>query len=263
MTIQNLISTVNDLSSAVSLGAFNIVQGAVEIGDGSVLGSQCNIQGNVKIGKNCKIGNSVEIIGNVVIGDGCHLYSGVKIGLDPQHKKKMSAGVRKILIGNNNTFRENSTVHLPFHGEVTSVGSDNYVMVNVNIPHDAKIGDHIVICNNVALGGGVAVGDFANLGLNSVVHQSVCIGSYAMIGMGAVVEKNVLPFTMLTGNRVCNISINMVGFNRSYKGDIKMKDILHALSASKPDLSRAELADEYTQLVRIMEYDTTKGFYKI
>lgn len=260
---QNLILTANELSSTISLGAFNVVRGTVEIGNGSVIGSQCNISGNVKIGKNCKIGNNVEIIGDVVLGDNCHLYSGVKIGLDPQHKEISPPGVKKILIGNNSVFRENSTVHLPFHGEVTSIGSDNYVMVNVNIPHDAKIGSHVVICNNVSLGGGVVVGDYANLGLNSVVHQSVCIGSYAMIGMGAVVEKNVLPFTMLTGNRDCNVSINMVGFNRSYEGKIKMKDILHALSASKTDESEVQLVADYIQLVSAMEYKAEKGFYKI
>jgi len=256
--IVNEINLSNLIPKCTKLGSFNVLNGNVKIGKNVVLGSNCVISGNIEIGDNCIIGNSVEITGDVKIGKSCTLSSGVKFGGAAQHLKVSELTDKKIIIGSHNTFRENSTIHMPYHKQVTIVGNNNYIMVNVNIPHDAKVGNNNVICNNVSLGGSVELGNYCNLGLNAVLHQNIKVGSYAMIGMGTIIDKNILPFSMVSGSKKVSLSINIVGFNRNYTGDIRMKDILSMLKApfeSTPFLTQLKETKDF------LEYDNSKGFY--
>ena len=130
----------------------------------------------------------------VTIGTGNVIFPFVCIGTDAQSTNANSDG--KIIVGDNNVFRENSTVHLPTNPECgTVIGNRNYIMANAHIAHDCHLEDDIVMANNAALGGHVHVMKGANLALNSSVHQFQVVGSWSMVGMNSCVSKSakILP----------------------------------------------------------------------
>ena len=56
-----------------------VIDGFVEIGEGTVLLPGVYIEGNVIIGENCKIGPNCYIRGNTSIGDKCHIGQSVEV----------------------------------------------------------------------------------------------------------------------------------------------------------------------------------------
>ncbi|WP_168189267.1 hypothetical protein [Candidatus Pelagibacter sp. FZCC0015] len=152
---------------------------------------------------------SVSIGKNNVIGP----Y--VVIGTNAQHVSEKSFG--KIKIGNNNIFREFTTVHLPTKlKKITYIANNCHFMTLSHIAHDCYIESNVVFSNNVTLGGNTHVMKSSQLGFNTIVHQNQVIGSYSMIGMGTIVTKKfkVIPGFTYAGNPVKRIKKNHVGLKR-------------------------------------------------
>jgi UDP-N-acetylglucosamine acyltransferase len=221
--LRNQIDAV--YSKNFKVGNFNTVKGNVTIGNNVIIGNNCTIDGNITIGDNCNIGNNVTIINNVTLGNNNQIYSGCKIGYPAQHLTEHSIADKSIEIGNNNIFRENCTIHLPYILDKTTIKDFCFIMVNTNIPHDAIIHNNVIIAYNVAIGGHCEVFEYANLGLNSTIHQNIKIGAYAMIGMNTEIKKDVLPFVTIHNKTSKLIKINKIGFERKYKGNIALKEI--------------------------------------
>ena len=87
-------------------------------------------------------------------------------------------------------------------------------MISSHIAHDCKIGNNVIIANNVPLGGHVLVEDSVIIGGNSAVHQFTRIGRLAMIGGMTGVLKDVIPFGLSTGNRNSLEGLNLIGLRR-------------------------------------------------
>ena len=150
----------------------------------SIIGPNCVIGENVKIGKNCKLISNVVVDGNTTIGDGCKFYPFSVIGMVPQDLKYK--GEKTFLkIGNQNIFREHSTIHLGTEsgGGTTTIGNNNSIMTGTHVAHDCKIGNNIVLSHHVALAGHVEINDNAILSAMVGVVQFRRIGSYSMIGV--------------------------------------------------------------------------------
>ncbi len=67
----------NKISGTIRDGA--VIDGVIELGEGSVILPGVYIEGNVIIGKNCKIGPNCYIRGNTSIGDNCHIGQSVEV----------------------------------------------------------------------------------------------------------------------------------------------------------------------------------------
>ncbi len=151
----------------------------------------------------CKIGKN-NIFGPYVV-----------IGTDAQHTNDKSIG--HIKIGNDNIFREFTTVHLPTKiKKLTFVGNNCLFMAMSHIAHDCYIENNVVFSNNVTLGGNTHIMRDAQLGFNTIVHQNQVIGSYSMFGMGTILTKNVkvFPGDMYVGNPAKKKGSNTIGLNR-------------------------------------------------
>ncbi len=210
----------------------SIVESSAKIGNNVEIGHFSFIGPDVVIGDNTYIGNNVTITGHTHIGEGNRILDGTKIGFEPQHLLFYSSisvptfNKHKIVIGNNNIIRENCTIHQPYTSDMTSIGDNNFFMVNTHIAHDCIVYDNTIIANNVILGGHCEVDAYANIGLNTCVHQYTHIGKYSMVGMGSVVNKDVLPFHLIVGSRNdMKVSINVIGYGRNYKGSISLSTI--------------------------------------
>jgi len=83
-----------------------IIDKSAKIADDVEIGPYTIIGENVIIGKKSKIYSHVIIDGNTKIGINNEIYPFTTIGLKPQHLK-YSGEITELIIGDNNTFREN------------------------------------------------------------------------------------------------------------------------------------------------------------
>lgn len=186
-----------------------------KIGKNVKIGDFCVIGENVKIGDNCELINSVNVQGNTTIGKENIFYPFCSIGTNPQDLK--FKGEKTFLeIGNNNSFREYSNVSLGTEqgGKITKIQNNSLFMVGVHIGHDCQLGNNLVIANNAAIAGHCFFDDDVIIGGNSAVLQFTKIGKGAMIGGMTGVDKDVLPFTLVKGNRSFFENINLIGLKR-------------------------------------------------
>lgn len=192
-----------------------IVDPAAELADDVVVGPWSIIGPKVRIGAGCDIGSHVVIDGRTTLGSGNRIHPFAVIGGPPQDKKYGGEDT-ELLIGNGNTIREHCTISLGTAqgGGITRLGSDNWIMANVHIAHDCRIGDHTILANNATLAGHVTLGDWVVLGGLSGIHQFCSVGAHAMAGGGAVVLRDVPPFVICSGNPAEPHGINSEGLKR-------------------------------------------------
>ena len=173
------------------------------------------------------------------IGKGNIIGPNVIIGTDAQHPYLDSKG--EIIIGNNNTFREFTTVHLPTEiKKITKIGNNCYFMALSHIAHDCNIEDEVIFSNNVTLGGNTYVMTKSQIGFNSTIHQNQVIGSFSMIGMSSVITKKmkIIPGYIYAGNPAKRIALNKIGIKKKNisKIDLKKEKIRFTSIAKKHSL---------------------------
>ena len=218
-----LIDTNSKISSTAKIGPYTIIGPNVEIGDNAVIQSHVNITGHT------------------VIGNNNNIYPFASIGNDPQDMKYKGEKT-KLIIGDNNTIREYSTINpgTMQGGGVTKVGNNNLIMISAHIAHDCIIGNNIVIANSAAIAGHAQIDDYVVIGGNCGVQQFARIGKMAMIGGMTGVLKDVIPYGLSMGNRNYLQGLNLIGLRR--KG-ILNKDILALSKAYKKIFKTDKLTD--------------------
>lgn len=187
----------------------SIIGNNVEIGAYSIIGEQVTIDDNTKIEPH------VVISGSTTIGKNNHFFQFGSIGAAPQDKKYIDEPTT-LVIGNNNTFRENVTINrgtIQDRGE-TFIGNDNWIMAGVHIAHDCIIGNNTIFANASALAGHVTVNDWAILGGYTLVHQFCRLGEHSFCGMGSVISQDVPSFVTVSGNLAYPRGINLEGLKR-------------------------------------------------
>ena len=218
-----IIDTKAKISSHVNIGPYTVIGPNVEIDDNVVIQSHVNITGHTVIGKNNNI------------------YPFASIGNDPQDMKYKGEKT-ELIIGDNNTIREYSTINPGTiqGGGVTKVGNNNLIMISAHIAHDCIIGNNIVIANSAAIAGHAQIDDYVVIGGNCGVQQYARIGKMAMIGGMTGVSRDVIPYGLSTGNRNYLNGINVVGLRRS---NVPNKDIIGLTEAYK-DIFKTENLNE-------------------
>ena len=223
-----IIDAKSKISSSVKIGPYTIIGPDVEIDDDVVIHSHVNISGHTVIGKNNNI------------------YPFASIGSNPQDMKYKGEKT-KLIIGNNNTIREYSTINpgTAQGGGVTKVGNNNLIMISAHITHDCIIGNNIVIANSAAIAGHAQIDDYVVIGGNCGVQQFVRIGKMAMIGGMTGVSRDVIPYGLSTGNRNFLNGINVVGLRRS---NVPNKDIISLTDAYKDIFKTKNLTENLNRL---------------
>ncbi len=191
-----------------------IIGDDVEIGDGCVIGPYVVIESGVVLGRDNEVGASSYIHGSVSMGDRNRLMRAASLGGEPQ-----SLGYKgeetKLIIGNDNWFGENLTVH---RGSAatgkTIIGDNNYLMAGTHVGHDCRLGNRVIMANDSKLGGHVTVKDGANFGAGAGVHQFARVGELVMAGAMTKVLRDVVPFTVV-GQDDALFGLNRIGIKRS------------------------------------------------
>jgi UDP-N-acetylglucosamine acyltransferase len=84
-------------------------------------------------------------------------------------------------------------------------------------------------------------------GLSAII-QFVTIGSHTMIGGMSGIDKNVLPFSLVIGNRAKLRGLNLVGIRRDSfsKGEIeRIKEVHKCIFSNNFDLDQKTKIDQF------------------
>jgi UDP-N-acetylglucosamine acyltransferase len=186
------------------------IDASCEIGPFAVIGPE------VKLGPDNVIGAHAVIEGDVTFGRGNRVFPHACIGQIPQDLKWANEKTR-IEIGNQNQFREFTTVHLGTEGGggVTRISNRCLVMANAHVAHDVQLGERAIVANSVALAGHVIVEEFVGFGGLAAVHQFVRVGRFAYVSGGSMVVMDVAPYCTVQGDRAQLAGLNTVGLQRA------------------------------------------------
>jgi UDP-N-acetylglucosamine acyltransferase len=185
------------------------------IGDRCVVGPGCVIGAGAVLAEGVRLHSHVVLDGIVRLGAGVQVFPFATIGMAPQDLKYKDepTGVE---IGANTQVREHATIHRGSTGGDgwTRIGANCLIMCVAHVGHDCRLGNGVILVNNVMLAGHVEVGDNCFIQGGAAVQQFVHIGRMSLVAGMAGVERNVLPFSRVKGHRAEARGLNAIGMRR-------------------------------------------------
>jgi len=244
-----------------------VIHPQARVGDDCEIGPYCVVGEHVALGAGCRLHSHVVIHGHTTLGRGNEVFPFACLGLKTQDLK-WQGGTTRTEIGDDNTFREYVTVHSATgDGEVTRVGSRNYILAYSHIAHNVTLGDQVIMSNVATLAGHVAVEDYVVIGGLAAVHQFCRVGKMSIIGGCSKVVQDVPPFMLADGNPARTRTINKVGLDRNgvseeVQGALKQaykilfrerRTLSNALARIEAELPSSPELQHLVQFVRMSE----------
>lgn len=228
----------------------SIVAPGAHLGNGVEIGPFCRVGPDAVLQDGVRLLSHVVIDGHTHIGARTEVYPFTMLGGPPQHLRYKGEPTR-LEIGPDCVIREQVSIHrgTTHGGGVTVVGSDAFIMAQVHIGHDCRIGNHVLMAGNCTLAGHVSVGDHAIIGGVSGIHQFCRIGERAMVGGCAAVPMDVIPFGSALGNHARLGGLNLVGLKRSGLD----RAAIHTLRAAFHDLFLDDAQTFRTRVERVAD----------
>jgi UDP-N-acetylglucosamine acyltransferase len=230
-----------------------VIEDGAIIQDGVVIGPHCFVGSGTSIGEGTVLEANVVIDKNVRIGKRNHLFPNCVIGGQPQILNLgPDAKIGGLVIGDDNTIREQVTIHPSMHHDaLTRVGNSNLIMVGVHIGHDCIIEDKIVLSNFTQISGHCKIGTGVWLSGVVLLHQFVTIGRWCYAAGLAGINKDVPPFLIVSGHYPPEVrGVNKRGLKRAGLNEKQQKAVNDAYKHlyrddKKPLLQKAkEMAEE-------------------
>lgn len=233
------------------------------------IGPYAIVEGDTAIGARTEVRARAVVKRYTVLGSDNHVHENAVLGGEPQDVGFLG-GESALVIGDRNRLREGVTVHRAGAGGETRIGSDCFLMAYAHVAHDDRLGDGVILANNVALAGHVHVGDRAFLSGGVVVHQFCRVGRLAMVGGNSKIVQDCLPFVITDGVPGRARGLNVVGLRRAGFTAAQLRALKHAyrilLRRALPldtalttlDALADPLADELAAFVRASK----RGFHR-
>lgn len=192
-----------------------IVEDGATLGDGVKIGPFCHVGPRVALGDGVELVSHAVVWGDTQVGARTRVFPFASLGHQPQDLKYHGEDSR-LEIGADCLIREGVTMNGGTEGGglLTRVGNKCAFLANSHVAHDAKLGDGVILSNNVMIAGHVTIGDHVIFGGGSAIHQFARVGSHAFIGGLAGVENDVIPYGMALGNRAALAGLNLIGLKR-------------------------------------------------
>jgi UDP-N-acetylglucosamine acyltransferase len=208
-----------------------VVSKEAGLADGVIIGPNCVIDSGVSIGAGTMLDANVVINKNVKIGQNNHLFSNCAIGGRPQLLNlKVDDEIGGLVIGDNNTIREQVTIHPSIYpGQFTKVGNDNLLMIGVHIGHDCELSDKIVLSNYVQISGHCKIETGVWLSGVVLLHQFITVGKWCYAAGLAGINKDVPPFLIVSGHYPPKVrGVNKRGLARAGLSEQQQQNIMEA-----------------------------------
>jgi UDP-N-acetylglucosamine acyltransferase len=206
-----------------------VVDPRAELDEEVRIGHHCVVGAHVRVGRGTRLENNVTLTGNTTVGRNNHFFPGVVIGAEPQDLSYQGSPTQ-VIIGDGNVFRESVTVNRATEKEdgITSVGSNCYLMTCSHVAHDCKVGDRVIMANNVMLGGHVHVAHDATLSGGCAVHHFASIGCYSFVSGLSRVLHDVPPYMLVEGFPARPRTVNVVALKRKNFSNESIKALMEA-----------------------------------
>lgn len=194
-----------------------VVHPSARIADSAEIGPYAIIEADVTIGAGTTVGPHSVIGRWTEIGENNQIFHMASVGVASQDLKYKGEECWT-RIGNGNMIREFATVH---RGTVTGInetiiGNNNLLMAYSHVAHDCVIGSNIVMANSATLAGHVIIQDNVIIGGLVAIHQFVRVGAHAMLGGGTLVSLDVPPYMIATSDKrdMSLRGLNLIGLKR-------------------------------------------------
>lgn len=247
------------IAASAKIHPMSFVEDGATIGENVSIGPFCHVGPKVVLGDDVELVSHVVVLGRTTVGKGTTIWPSAVIGGDSQSAHH-SAVDTTLVIGENCTIREGVTMNTGTveHGGTTIVGDNNLFLAYSHVAHDCRLGNNIILSNNVMLAGHVTVGDRAILGGGSAVHQFTRIGRQAFIGGLSAVSYDVIPYGMLNGNPGVLSGLNVVGMTRSGVERSEVHRVRRAYKAifegeGSARANAAAIRDDYLDCPQVIE----------
>ena len=174
-----------------------IVDARARVAESAEIGPYCVVGPEVEIGARTRLMANIYLEGPTWIGEDNVFFPYSTVGVASQDLKYKGERA-ETRIGHRNRIREFVTIHRGTAGcgLVTTIGSDNLIMVQAHVAHDVRIGDHVILGNSVGVAGHVIIEDWVDVSPYSGIHQFCRIGRHAFIGPYSVIKQDVLPYSL-------------------------------------------------------------------
>ena len=186
------------LGQNVYVGPFAVVRAKSQVGAG------CEIHAGAYVGRGCVLGVRCRIMPRAVLydglelGDECIVHAGAVLGADGfgykfrdgRHVKVPQVGTVKL--GHRVEIGANTCIDRATLG-ATTVGEGSKIDNLVQVGHNCKLGQHVILCGQAGVAGSVNIHDYAMLGANSGIADHLTIGSAAKVGAKSGVTRDLDP----------------------------------------------------------------------
>lgn len=228
-----------------------VIGKTARLGPGVTVGPYSVIDDDVDIGENTEVRAHAVIKRFTSLGAANVVHEGAVLGGEPQDLA-FDGSESRLIVGDRNRIRENATMHRASKpGGATVVGSDCFIMAGAHVAHDCRLGDGVILANNVALAGHIQIGDRAFLSGGVVVHQFCRIGRIAMIGGNSKIVQDCLPFVTTDGVPGRASGLNLIGLRRA---DVSNADINVLKKAYRLLLRSGLLLEEAVARIRALDH---------
>ena len=208
LTNEHSAHTTVHPSSVVEPGA--IVHPSVRIGPFCIVGK------GVSLDQGCELISHVVIKGDTKIGKNNRFFQFGTIGEVPPDVK-YNGEATKLVIGDNNIFREAVTIHLGTIQDkgLTSIGNDNLFLAYTHVAHDCQVGNRNIFSHNATLAGHVKVGNHVNFGGFAKVSPYCTINDFAYISGDCNITKDIPCYIKVAREPERPAGLNRVGMQRA------------------------------------------------
>jgi UDP-N-acetylglucosamine acyltransferase len=194
-----------------------VVDPTAQLGENVIIGPGCVIGPEVKIGDECELRANVYITRGTVLGKQNLIYANCVLGEEPQIVGALETDT-KLIIGDNNTFRENVLIHGgSSRGDgQTVIGNNNYLMIGSHIGHDCEMEDNSVLGNYAQIGGHCKLEHNVFLNALTALQPFVTVGRFTFTAGASAVYSDLPPFVRAAGGYPCKIrGLNLIGLQRA------------------------------------------------
>jgi UDP-3-O-[3-hydroxymyristoyl] glucosamine N-acyltransferase len=193
-----------EIADGASVGAYAVV------GAGTRVGERARIGAHVVVGAGCEVGADAVLHPHVTLYDGVRVgqrsivHSGARLGSDGFGFVPEGRGLKKVpqvggcVIGDDVEIGANTTIDRGSIGD-TVIGRGTKIDNLVQIGHNCRIGQSVIIVSQVGISGSTRVGDGAVLGGQAGVQGHIEIGAGAKVGGQAGVTASVAPGVTVSG----------------------------------------------------------------
>lgn len=208
-------STHANIHPTADVDATAFVDPSSEIGEGVTIERNAVVGPNCVIGPRSRLRAGCQIVENVTMGTGNDVHPYAVIGGDPQDRG-FDGTIRGVVeIGDRNVIREHVTINRSTgDGRATKLGSDNYMMTQTHIGHNAQVGSRVTMTNASSLAGHATVGDGCVLSSYVGIHQFTRVGELVMFRGNAGTSMHVPPYVLVSDINVI-AGLNKVGLERN------------------------------------------------